>query len=161
MKLSLLTLTREHEATLSEILGEFEAVYPASIKTRATMQKYFRERAESKKNSETHQYVLLTEGQHSSPIHTWMMKALEEAGLGTVNQDIHLVPAPLQRATCGAGRFLTPMPFLSTSTYDNMNKIFAESYEMSNPKGDLDPELDPGSRHPPAGEPHVATLRGP
>ena len=125
------------------------------------MQKYFRERAESKKNSEPHQYVLLTEGQHSSPIHTWMMKALEEAGLGTVNQDIHLVPAPLQRATCGAGRFLTPMPFLSTSTYDNMNKIFAESFAMANPEGGPRPRIrSSGSCHPPTGKPHVAALCG-
>ena len=34
------------------------------------------------------------------------------------------------------------MPFLAASTYDNMNRIFAESYAMSNLKGDPDPELD-------------------
>ena len=34
------------------------------------------------------------------------------------------------------------MPFMATSTYDNLKKVFAGAYELSNPPGDPDPEFD-------------------
>ena len=143
VRLSLLTLEAEHEEALRGILLAYEP-FDKQIKIKLnTMLNYFRQRRKpDQKAGEEHRYILLTEGQNSFPGHRWMMEALETAGLGRINESIHLVPAALLRATCGAGRLLTPMPFLSTSTYDNMHKTFAESFLRANPVGDPDPELD-------------------
>ena len=48
------------------------------------MLKYFRDRVDSKKNVEAHSYLLLNEGQHSSPHHAWIMAALERHDLGRI-----------------------------------------------------------------------------
>ena len=74
--------------------------------------------------------------------HRTLMLALEECGLGIIDQTIHLVASPLLRATHSGGRVLTPMPFLASSTYDHLKTVFALSYEMANPPGDPDPEWD-------------------
>ena len=142
VKLSLLTLTPDHGPQLARLLTEFVVFDPTVTRKVGTMLKYFRDRVDSKKNVEAHSYLLLNEGQHSSPQHAWLMAALERHGLGRIGSSVNLVPAPLLRSTCNGGYGLLPMPFLATSTYDNMGRIFRESFALANPAGDPDPDLD-------------------
>ena len=58
------------------------------------MLKYFRDRVDSKKSVEAHSYLLLNEGQHSSPHHAWLMAALGRHGLGRIGSTVNLVPPP-------------------------------------------------------------------
>ena len=142
VKLSLLSIPDGFEDKLKNILKMAAYSWPEYKKLESTLLKYAKERHTSKKSAEHHSFVLLTEGQHSAPVHRWMISALESAGLGLLDRGIFLVPAPLLRSTCGGGRVLTPMPFLSTSVYDHSKKVFDESMKLSNPPGRPDPEFD-------------------
>ena len=65
------TVTPDHGPKLARLLTEFAAFDPTVTRKVGTMLKYFRDRVDSKKNVEAHSYsyLLLNEGQHSSPHH--------------------------------------------------------------------------------------------
>ena len=82
------------------MLAEFAVLDPTVTKKIGTMLKYFRDRVDSKKNVEAHSYLLLNEGQHSSPHHAWIMAALERHGLGRIGSTVNwcLPPSSARRA---------------------------------------------------------------
>ena len=83
-----------------------------NLKTR--LLQYAKQAQKAISGGTAHKYVLLNEGPSNWVGHTLLIANLEKVGLGKVNEDIHLVPAPLLRATHLGGRLLTPMPL----TYD-------------------------------------------
>ena len=142
VKLSLLAAPPDYEKRLAAVLAllskeavEYRAVAPRLLQ-------YARERHDARGGGEEHKYVLLTEGRHADPFHREVMLLLERSQLGKIDQNIHLVAAPLLRSTHRAGKTLTPMPFMATSTYPNLKRIFEGSYLMANPPDDPDPEFD-------------------
>jgi len=90
----------------------------------------------------THKYVLLNEGPRQWRGHSILMANLEKVGLGKIDADIHLVPAPLLRATHMSGRVLTPMPLTYDTAHASMKLIFEHAVKAANPPGDPDPEFD-------------------
>ena len=70
------------------------------------------------------------------------MRNLVRVGLGKINEDIHLVPAPLLRATHLGGKLLTPMPLTYDTANTSMKSLFEYAVQVSSPPGDPDPELD-------------------
>lgn len=89
-----------------------------------------------------HKYVLLNEGPSKWVGHTVLMRSLARVGLGKINEDIHLVPAPLLRATHLGGKLLTPMPLTYDTANTSMKSLFEHAVQVSSPPGDPDPELD-------------------
>ena len=74
--------------------------------------------------------------------HTTMMLLLEEAGLGRMEQEINLIPAPLLRATHNAGNLLMPMPYTYAAAYAMQEKMFKEVHLRVGLGGEPDPEFD-------------------
>ena len=142
VKLSLLAAPEDCEARLKQVLDTIARRDRAYSLISPRLLQYARERKNAKGGGEEHKYVLLTEGRHGDPKHRLVMSLLAQFGLGEIGSTINLVAAPLLRATHRSGTVLTPMPFMATSTYDNLKKTFAGAFELSNPPGDPDPEFD-------------------
>ena len=62
---------------------------------------------------------------------------------------ISVVPGPLLVATTDIGRALTHMPLDPGSTYPLITDSLSRAYELANPEGSPDPQLDLGSRSMP------------
>ena len=62
---------------------------------------------------------------------------------------ISVVPGPLLVATTDVGRALTHMPLDPGSTYPLITDSLGRAYELANPEGSPDPQLDLGSRSMP------------
>ena len=99
VKLSLLAAPPDYEAKLKLVLGMIERQVPSYREMSARLIQYARERHDARGGGEEHKYVLLTEGRHADPGHRQIMLLLEQMGLGQINQNIHLVAAPLLRST--------------------------------------------------------------
>ena len=78
----------------------------------ARLLQYAEQAKEATTGGEAHKYVLLNEGPQGWSGHSLLMRLLAAEGLGVVGQDIHLVPAPLLRATHKTGGMLMPMPLV-------------------------------------------------
>ena len=109
---------------------------------KARLLQYANQAQKATSGGSAHKYVLLNEGPSNWVGHTLLMPNLEKVGLGKVNDDIHLVPAPLLRATHLSGRLLTPMPLTYDTANTAMKLLFEHAVQVSSPPGDPDPEFD-------------------
>ena len=140
VKLSLLGVPEDYLERLDQ------AIFYGGDKIMAAIRGRLVQYADQAKRATTggtaHKYVLLNEGPRNWEGHSILMNNLERLGLGKINEDIHLVPAPLLRATHSAGRLLTPMPLTYDAAHASMKLIFEHAWKASNPPGDPDPEFD-------------------
>ena len=84
-------------------------------------------------------YVNVTGGARGCASIAMAARELTLAGLADL---LEVVPGPLMRSTHGAALGLSHMPLNPTSTYDQLHALMDEAYQLANPLGDPDPELD-------------------
>ena len=143
VKLSLLAVPHDFVRRLSGVLDQYSKTAQASsVSYRTRLIKYAEDAERSTTGGEAHKYVLLNEGPRMSGHHTTMMLLLEEAGLGRMEQEINLIPAPLLRATHNAGNLLMPMPYTYGAAYAMQEKMFKEVHLRVGLGGEPDPEFD-------------------
>ena len=142
VKLSLLGVPSDYLVRMERALSAYGTADPGMTPRKDRYLKYAKDAKEATTGGAAHKYVLLNEGPRDWAGHAALMACLEREGLGTVNQDINLVPAPLLRATHRTGALLMPMPLTYDSAYATQKAIFAEAFKRANPAGDKDPEFD-------------------
>ena len=132
----------DYLSRLARALVEYSA-WDKGMKPRLErLVKYARDAKEAKTGGAAHKYVLLNEGPRDWAGHAALMACLAKEGLGVINQDINLVPAPLLRATHRAGALLMPMPLTYDAAHASAKTIFEAAFDAANPPGDRDPEFD-------------------
>ena len=103
---------------------------------------YTQQRGEERRDADhsmDRRYVNVTGGPRESPGLGIVAAELTRAGFGSL---ISIVPGPLMRATHGKGLGHSHMPLSPQSTYDVIHTMFDEAFQLANPAGDRDPELD-------------------
>jgi hypothetical protein len=134
-------LDRALTATFTALTGRSQG-QGAPWNLRSRLLQYADQAKRAETGGTSHKYVLLNEGARGWKGHSILMAMLEEHGLGKINEDIHLVPSPLLRATHMAGRTVTPMPLTYDTAHASMKLIFEHAVQAANPPGDPDPEFD-------------------